>query len=301
MTTLADLRTTVRRSLGDFPKVVVDTATYDGSSTVIPTGKDLPIETNSETFTVGGTQQVKGSNYTIDYDARQLTLIGTLPASGAALRISYKECVYKTEQIDDGLNQGRTILFPTIYKKGVASITTRNLVRDYDLATSDVNEPALRTVFARGHMEYKILRAYYLPLGNTDQAYVPFRRFWQQGESTIHLWDMLPGSYTLYLEVAYAFTPLTSGSDITDIPALAIPLVTEWAVSALALKQEPVRNRIDTTNVLQGSYANPPGAQAQTSEDFARRVEYIRRNLNIEPMVFELRDMPRSWEVGVAR
>ena len=300
MTTLADLRTTVRRALQDFPKVVVDTATYDGSSTVIPTGKDLPIETNSETFTVNNTAQVRGTNYTMDYDARQMTLIGSLPASGAALRISYKECVYKTEQIDEGLNQGRTILFPAIYKKDVVSLTTQNLVRNYDLA-SVVNETAMRTVFSRGHMEYKILRAYYLPNGNTDQAYVPFRRFWQQGESVIHCWDMLPASYTLYLEVMYAFTPLTSGSQITDIPALAIPLVTEWAVSALALKQEPVRNRIDTTNVLQGSYANPPGAQAQTSEDFARRVEYIRRNLNIEPPTFELRDMPRSWEVGIAR
>lgn len=295
------MRLTVRRALGDHPKVQVDTATYDGSSTVIPTGKDLPIETGSETFTVTNVTQIRGTNYTIDYDARQLTLIGTLPASGAALRLSYRECVYKTEQIDEGLNQGRTILFPAIYKKGVASITTRNLVRDYDLATSDVNEAALRTVFGRGHMEYKILRAYYLPNGNTDQAYVPFRRFWQQGENVIHLWDMLPASYTLYLEVAYAFTPLVEGSQTTDIPALAIPLVTEWAVSALALKQEPVRNRIDTTNVLQGSYANPPGAQAQTSEDFARRVEYIRRNLNIEPMVFELRDMPRSFEIGMAR
>lgn len=301
MTTLSDMRLTVRRALGDHPKTVVDTATYDGSSTVIPTGKDLPIETNSETLTVANVAQVRGTNYSIDYDARQMTLIGSLPASGAALRLSYRECVYKTEQIDEGLNQGRTLLFPTIYRRGIASITVRNLVRDYDLSTSDVNEVSLRTVFAQGHMEYKILRAFYRPNGSVDQLEVPFRRFYQKGESQIHLWEALPTSYTLYLEIAYAFTPLTSGSDITDIPRLAIPLVTEWAVSALALKQEPIRNRIDTTNVLQGSYANPPGAQAQTSEDFARRVEYIRRMLNVEPLVFEPRDMPRAFEIGLAR
>ena len=301
MTTLADLRVTVRRSLGDHLKTVVDTATYDGSSTIIPTGKDLPIETGSETFTAAGTAQLRGSNYTIDYDARQITLLGTLPASGAALRIQYRESVYKTEQIDEAINQGRTLLFPTIYRRGLASITTRNLVRDYDLATTDVNEAPMRTVFAQGHMNYKILRAFYLPLGNSDQAYVPFRRFWQQGETQIHLWEMLPASYTFYLEVAYAFTALSEGSAPTDIPALALPLVTEWAISALALKQEPVRGRIDTANVLQGPYANPAGTMSQTSEDFARRVEYIRRLLNVEPLTFELRDMPRRWEVGAAR
>lgn len=300
MTTLAELRTTVRRALADFPKTQIDTATYDGSSNPLPTGKDLPIETNSETFTVAGVTQVRGTNYTIDFDARQLTLVGTLPGAGTALRLQYKECVYKTEQIDEALNQGRSLLFPTIYKKGVVSVTMRNLVRDYDLATTDCNEPAMRSVFAQGHMEYKILRAYYLPNGSNDQQYIPFRRFWQQGESVIHLWDLLPAAYTLYLEVAYAFTPLTDASQTSDIPRLAQPLVTEWAISALALKQEPVRNRIDTANVLQGPYANPPGAQAQTSEDFLRRVEYIRRFLNIEPMVFELRDMPRSWQAGVA-
>ena len=40
---------------------------------------------------------------------------------------------------------------------------------------------------------------------------------------------------------------------------------------------------------------------SQTSEDFARRVEYIRRLLNVEPMVFELRDMPHRFEIASAR
>src|SRR3990167_1397177 len=101
------MRLTVRRALQDHPKTVVDTATYDGSSNPIPTGKDLPIETGSELLTVGGTTQVRGTNYTIDYDARQLTLLGTLPASGTAIRMRYRECVYKTEQIDETINQGR--------------------------------------------------------------------------------------------------------------------------------------------------------------------------------------------------
>ncbi len=244
---------------------------------------------------------MRGTNYTIDYDTRQVTLLGALPEAGSALSMKYKECVYKTEQIDEALNQGRVLFFPTIYKRAVASITCRNLVRDYDLSSSDVNEPSLRTVFAQGHMEYKILRAYYLPLGNTYQTYVPFRRFWQQGETQIHLWDLLPASYTLYLEIIHAFMPLVDSSQVCDVPRLAQPLMTEWAISALALKQEPVRNRIDTANVLQGPYANPPGAQAQTSEDFMRRVEYIRKFLNVEPPVFEPRDMPRPWEVGIAR
>lgn len=297
MTTLAELRTIVRRSLGDFPRVVIDTIpSYDGSTNPINTGKDLPIETASETITVNGITQVRGVDYTIDYDARQTTWL-VVPAAGDSLRLRYKECRYKTEQVDEGLNQGRRILFPTIYKKDVASITTSNLVRDYDLRLV-ANEGWARAVFGEGHLSFKVLRAFYKPFGVVAQTTVPFRNYWQQGESAVHLWELLPVGYTLNFEIAYAFTPLANASDVTDIPELAQSLVTEWATSILALKKEPQRGTIDTYNVTQGPFANPPGTMAQTSDDFARRVREIRGMLNVEPLVITPPNIPFRWEVG---
>ena len=302
MTTLADLRLTVRRNVADFPKVVVDTIpSYDGTTNPINTGKDLPIETQSETITVNNALQTRGVDYTIDYDARQTTWLN-VPGAGASLVMRYKECVYKTEQIDDAISEGQMILFPTLYQRGVATITIRNLVRDYDLATADVNETAMRTVFSRyGHLGFRRLRSSYLPQGNTDQAYVPFTRMWFEGETKLHLWEMRDAGDLLRLEFAYAFAPLVLATDVTDVPAPAIPLVTEWATSVITLKQEPIRGRIDTANVLQGQFANPPGTMMQTSEDFRFRVEQIRRLLNIEAILVEPLDMPHRWEVGISR
>lgn len=297
MTTLADLTLVVRRSLGDALRMVIDTVdSYDGNTNPLSLGKDLPVEVNSDSVAVNSALKQRGIDYTIDYEARQLYWVN-LPAAGSALRVAYKESRYKSEQITEGINQGRRILFPTIYKKGVASITTQNLVRQYDLATA-ANEGWARTVFKEGHMSYKILRAFYLPQGAVAQTTIPYRRFWQEGESTVHLWELLPVGYTLYFELAYAFTPLVNAADVTDIPDVAQSLVTEWAVAALALKQEPVRGRMDTVNVAQGQYANPPGTMAQTSEDFARRVREMRGLLNVEPLTVELRDMPYRWQIG---
>jgi hypothetical protein len=303
LTSLAELRLIVRRTLGDFPKVVVDTIpSYDGTTNPINTGKDLPIETNSELITVNNTAQTRGTDYTIDYDARQTTwLTGHVPLAGTLLALQYKECVYKTEQVDEGINQGRRILFPWLYQKDYATVTVRNLVRDYDLSGTDCNETPMRAVFKEGHLNYKILRATYLPQGNNDQAYVPFRNFWQEGEKSIHLWEMLPAGYILRIEVAFAFKPLAQSTDVTDVPELAQSVMTDWAISTLALKQEPMRGRIDTANVMQANYANPPGTMAQTAEDFAARVRYIRSLLNFESMIIEPRNMPHRFEVGTAR
>lgn len=298
MTTLADLRLIVRRSLGDALRSVTDSVTsYDGSTNPMNLGKDLPIERNSDTVSVNAIQKTRGVDYTIDYEARQLTWL-VVPAATSNIQVRYKESRYQTEQLDEGINQGRRILFPTIYKKGVATITTSNLIRDYDLKTA-ANEGWARSVFAEGHMSYKILRAFYLPNGAVAQTTVPFRNFWQEGESEIHLWELLPPAYTLNLEIAYAFTPLVNASDVTDVPEIAQSLLTEWAISTLAMKQEPIRGRIDTTNVLQGTFANPPGTMQQTSEDFARRVREIRSLLNVEPLTIELRNMPHRWQIGI--
>lgn len=299
---LSDLRLKVRRALGDFPKVQVDTVqSYDGSSNPMPTGKDLPIETNSETVKVSGVAKVRGTDYTIDYDARQLTWIN-LPASATSLWISYKECVYRTEQIDDGINAGRKLLFPTFYKIGYATVTVRNLVRDYDLSSSDVNEPGMRAVFAEGRRYYKIVRMAVMPLGSSDQWYRPFRRWWPQGETGIHLWDLPGVGDTLRIEAMYAFQPLYLPTDPTDIPDTLIDMVTDYATSTLALKQEPLRGRIDTAAIAQSTFANPPGTMAQTSDDFVARMQLARKYVSQEPVTFELPEAhPRPWELVRAR
>lgn len=298
VTTVGDLATIVRRTLGDFPRTVVDTIpSYDGVTNPINTGRDLPIENSSETITVNGVAQTRGVDYSIDYDARQTTWIN-VPAAGASLRLRYKECVYKTDQVYEALNQGRRMLFPGIYQKDMATVSVRNMVRDYDLATIDCNESVMRSAFSEGHLYYKILRATYLPLGNVDQSYRPFRNFWQEGESGIHIWEMLPAGYTLRIEAAFAFSPFTTAAQTVTIPDLAQSLVTEWAISMLALKQEPIRGRIDTAAVTQASFANPAGTMAQTSEDFARRVRELRTHLNMEPLVVETRNIPHRWELG---
>lgn len=300
--TLADLTLSVRQDLGDALRVKVDSvASYDGTSNPLDLGKDLPIEPGSTLLTVAGVTQSYGTIYTVDYDARQLTFTTAgIPAAGTALLLRYKESRYLTSQIVRGLNQGRKILFPTIYRKKIVTVTLRNLVRDYDLAT-EVNEAQMRRYFASGHLSFKILNARLLWLGNNDQAYVPFRRFGQQGETGIHLYEMQPAGTTLRLEVAYDFAPLVDPTDVCDVPDLAVDILTEWACSVVADKQEPIRARIDTANVLQATFANPPQTLAKSAQEFMMRVERLRKLLNIEPMVIEPRDIPARWQVGLLR
>lgn len=298
--TLADLRLVVRRNLTDPLKVKIDRiSSYDGTSNPIDLGKDLPIEPQSDVITVSGTQIARGTAYSIDYDARQVTWIAPLPAAASDIRFQYKESRYSTSQIDLGLNQGRRSLFPTIYKKDIATLNLRNLVRDYNLASTDVNENNMRTMFGEGHMAFKILNARLLRPGNNDQAYVPFRNFEQQGETGIHLVELQQAGTILRLEVAYAFNPLIQPADVCNVPDLAQDLMTEWACYAVADKQEVIRGRIDTANVLQDIFANKAGTMRQTAEDFMLRVERLRRLLNIEPMVIEPRNIPHRFEVGL--
>jgi hypothetical protein len=312
MTTLSDIETRVRRALRDPLKVRVDTGTYDGSSNPISLGKDLAVATGSETLSVGGVVKTRGTNYTIDYESNQITVVdplGIAPwTAGAALRASYKESQYRSELIWESIEDGRKALPVTkIYKRDAATITLRNLVRDFDLASTDVNEPALRAIFAQGTPAFRILGAEYQPNGSTDQLWVPFGRWQLIGETTIHLFYLLPSGYTLRFRVIHNFTPLIDAggnpllNQATDIPDVAIPAVVLWATASLSLKSEPARVRLDTANAQQGQYASPVGAQAQTSEDFQARWDKFIDSIRMPPQVYDKKDVPQDWEIALGR
>jgi hypothetical protein len=290
MTTLAELAYQVRDGLKDFPKQRIDKANGDGATKLFDFGKDMAIIQNS----VAIQGLVAGVDYAVDYDANQLTFT-VAPAVGVKnVVVSYKEAINRDEKIFAAVNSGRRMLWMRHYQTGTATITTRNLVRQYDLRSTDVNEAAMRTVFTGG--QYRILRAEYRPQGASDELMVPFQAY-ELNRPYIHLWRMLPVGYTLRLSVIYDFTPLVLASDVTDVPDGLHDLIVWWALGTLALKKETERDRHDTANVLQGVNALPPGLQAQTSEDFVKRWMLARNTIAAPPPVFVEQRRPRPWQV----
>ena len=300
MTQVSDLITRVRRGLKDFPHVRTDKGTGDGATSIFDLGKDIGVVTGSDVVTIGGVAKVRNVDYTIDYDANQITFVAA-PAAAAAIALQYKEVIYRDESIIDALNAGRQIIFPKCYRRGSATITIRNMIRDYDLATADVNEPAMRTVFAGGNANYLIERAVLTKNGASDQTRYPFRKFYQVGESKIHVWRGLGVSDTLQIETLYAFTPFVLATDPVDVPEQFQELVVLWAIASLALKSEPTRDRMDSANVMQSTSANPVGTMAQTADDFrAKFWEMHAKMKGSGSFVIEPRDMPLPFEVGVS-
>lgn len=301
MTTGADLIAQVRRSLRDWPKAHVDSGVGDGASSIFDLGKDISVLALSDVVSVAGIVKTRNVDYTIDYDSNQLVFTAP-PAAAAGIRAAYKEQVWRDELIVDGLNSGRRMLFPRFYKRDSATITIRNNVRDYQLDSADVNEVPMRAILAQGEGSFKVLRAAVQPLGaSVDQLYVPFRKFWHEwrgGHPFIHTWRMLGLGDLLRLDVMYAFTPIADATTVTDLPDRLQELATLWACSTLALKMEPQRGRLDTANVMQANFANPPGTMAQTAEDFRSKFWEMFKSINSEPPTIEVRDMPLPWEAG---
>jgi hypothetical protein len=300
VTAVSDMVAQVRRSLHDFPKLRVDTGTGDGVSDFMDLGKDISVLQNSEKVTVAGVVQTRGTAYTLDYDANQILFTtGNIPALGAAISARYKEQVYRDEVVIDGLNSGRKTLFPRFYAKDAGTITVRNLVRDYQLDGADMNEPNMRTVFGAGRGTWKLLTTWKLPFGTPDQRWVPYfkrREDWRAGHPYLHIFDMPGVGDTIRIEVMYGFTPFSLASDNVDVPDFLQELMVLWACSSLALKTEPQRGRLDTANVQQANFANPPGTMAQTAEDFQRKYDLMWSKLNAEPPVFQIADIPYPWE-----
>jgi len=299
----ADLIAQVRRALRDWPKLRVDTGIGDGVSDFFDLGKDISVLLNSERVSVAGVVKTRGVDYTLDYDANQvLFAAAAIPGNGQAINARYKEQVWRDELILDGLNAGRRMLFPRFYRRDSATITCRNNVRDYQLDGADVNEPNMRAVFGQGEGSFKVLRASVQPLGaSVDQLGIPFRRFWHEwraGHPFIHTWKMLGQGDVLRLDVMFAFTPIADASTVVDVPDRLTELCTLWACSTLALKMEPQRGRLDTANVQQSNFANPPGTMAQTAEDFRAKFWEMHKTLNSEPPTIEVREMPLPWEAG---
>jgi hypothetical protein len=301
MTLGSDLIAQTRRALRDFPKFRVDSGTGDGVTTVFDLGKDIAVLAQSEVVTVAAALKVRGVDYTIDYDANQISFT-VAPALAAAIRITYKEQVWRDELILDGLNAGRRMLFPRFYRRDSATITVRNNVRDYQLDSPDVNEANMRAVLAQGEGSFKLIRAAQQPLGaNVDQLWIPYRKRWMEwrgGHPFIHLWRLLGVGDVLRLDLMFAFTPITAATDVVDIPDRLQELAVLWACSTLALKMEPQRGRLDTANVQQSNFANPPGTMAQTAEDFRAKFWEMFKTINSEPPTFEVADMPLPWEAG---
>jgi len=301
VTTLAELTTQVRQAVRDQPRTKIDNGSGDGASTVFSLGKELGVITNSDVVSVAAVLQARNVDYTIDYDACQIAFT-TPPAAGAAIRAQYREAIWRDELIYQAINDGRRMLFPKFYQPGSATITVRNNVRTYKLDGVDVNEPTMRTIFAQGPATFKILNGRVQPLGSVvDQLWVPFRKFyqeWSAGSPYVQVWRMLGLGDILRLNVMYGFTPLVLAADVTDIPDRLQPLVVLWACSALALKMEPQRARLDTANTQQSMSANPPGTMAQTAEDFQKKFWDMYKSINSEPPVFEVRDIPLPWEAG---
>src|SRR6267378_2681117 len=106
----SDLISKVRRSLRDWPKIRIDTGTGDGVTTVFDLGKDIAVQSGSDVVLVAAALKVRGVDYVIDYDANQITFT-VAPALGAAIKITYKEQVWREELVIDGLNAGRRALF----------------------------------------------------------------------------------------------------------------------------------------------------------------------------------------------
>ncbi|HEV8670953.1 MAG TPA: hypothetical protein VGS01_09495 [Candidatus Limnocylindria bacterium] len=303
MTTGADLITEVRRSLRDWPRLRVDTGTGDGASDFFDLGKDVSVQQNSEIVSVAGIPKVRGVDYTVDYDANQVLFsAAAIPGNGVAIKARYKEQVWRDELVIDGLNAGRRMLFPRFYRRDSATITIRNNVRDYQLDGADVNEANMRAVFAQGEGSFKVLRAMVQPLGSAvDQLGLPFRKFWHEwrgGHPFIHCWRILGQGDQLRLDVMYAFSPIVDATTVVDVPDRLQELVTLWACSTLSLKTEPQRGRLDTANVQQANFANPPGTMAQTAEDFQKKFWDMFKSINSEPPTIEVRDMPLPWEAG---
>jgi hypothetical protein len=303
MTTLGDYEQSVRAALKDYPKFRIDKLSGDGvTKDGIDLGKDLGIQTNTDSVSIGGAAKVRGVDYNFgpifgvtDYGAGQISFATAPPAGTNNVAINYRECVYRSEMIWEAVNAGRRALYPKFYGKDTATITVRNNVRTYDLTSADVNEPAMRTIFAGKN--FKILRGMVQPNGaSIDQFWIPFRRFWQEKKTTVQMWRMLGLNDTFKIECIHDFAPLFDPTQTTDIPDKCYDLVVLWALSSLALKQEPIRARIDSAAVLQSSYANPPGTMAQTSEDFRTKFWDLYKALDSEPPTFEVRDMPLGWE-----
>jgi hypothetical protein len=303
MTTVADLVAQTRRSLHDWPKLRVDTGTGDGVSDFFDLGKDISVSQNSEVVKVASVTKIRGSDYTLDYDANQILFVpAQIPANAASISVRYKEQVWREELIIDGLNAGRKTLFPRFYAKDSGTLTIRQNVRTYQLDGADMNEPNMRTVFGQGRGTFKILRTMVQPLGaSIDQLWVPYRRRWQEwrsGHPYLHFWQMLGVGDVVRVEIMYGFTPFALASDSVDIPDFLQELAVLWACSSLALKTEPQRGRLDTANVMQSNFANPPGTMAQTAEDFQRKYDLMWSKLNSEPPVFDVPDLPMPWEAS---
>lgn len=299
-TLVSDLVLRVRRGLRDFAHVRTDKGTGDGVTSVYDLGKDIGVVTSSDAVTVAGVAKVRNVDYAIDYDANQITFTAP-PAAAAAIALQYKEVIYRDEVAIDALNAGRQVIFPKCYKRGSATITIRNLVRDYDLATADVNEVAMRAVFAQGNANYLIERAVLTKNGTSDQTRYPFRKFYQVGESKIHCWKMLGVADTLQIEALFAFSAFSVLTDPVDVPEQFQELVVLWAIASLALKSEPQRDRFDTAAVMQSSNANPVGTMAQTADDFRKKFwEMYAKMKGSGSFVIEPRDMPLAFEVGIS-
>lgn len=294
MTTLAELAYQVRDGLKDFPKKRTDKASGDGASTVFDFGKDFGIITGSVAVTVGGVLKTIATDYTLDLDGNQVTFV-VPPAVGVNnIVVTYREAINRDEKIWAAVNSGRRMLWMRNYQSGQATILVRNLVRQYNLTTTDVVEVAMRAVFLGS--QYRILRAEYLPQGATDQREIPYRTY-EINRPYIHLWRLLPPSYVLRLQVIYDYLPLVAATDVTDIPDGLQDLVVWWALGTLALKKETERDRADTANVLQGVNALPPGLQANTAADFQKLWMLARNNrAGSPPPTFVEQRRPMPWQ-----